>query len=369
MDYVKEQLEKDAEHFIQKYSLQVETENIYTGISKALGNIDSSINDRYKHLKAVETNYKMDTLMSADEKEIAQLELDVEVANFYADLGNNISQWLKEGFLSVGDVSIDMFKTSISNGLNEVADTLYDNIRVATQKTKFKSGVASTLNNMENFDAFRTVMSGEGADAFRSIMGLEKYQEAFEDTRSVLKTGTKWTPYTYRTRGLFSGGKTRTGMMQSSYDYWAQEKFTNYREVDPLEKMLTQYTDPYEFYFETMKNQIQTRIDNSTKDSDEWFAAQSDMFNLMIDNAIKMKEKAEEFNRSMEDMFGKIEETMRMRIAEERETSKGDVYFIDAGATRNSQKMLDDMLAKVQTNDPQARQLIEEFRKKMMGIK
>jgi len=270
--------------------------------------------------------------------------------------------------LSINDIGIDTFKTAISNGLNEGAVGIYDSIRIATQKTKFKTNVASTLNNMEDFDAFRTVMSGEGADAFRSIMGLEKYQEAFTDTRSVLKSGTKWTPYTYRTSG-FGGGRTATGMMQTPYTYWSQENFTNTREVDPLEGMLEQYTDPYEFYFETMKKQIQTRIDNSAKDSDEWFAAQSDMFNLMIDNAVKMKEKAEEFNRSMEDMFGKIEETMRMRIAEERETSKGDVYFIDAGATRNSQKMLDDMLAKVQTNDPAARQLIEEFRKKMMGIK
>jgi hypothetical protein len=319
-----------------------------------------------KYLRAVDTNYEHDTLMSKDKKEIAQAELGVDIANFYSDLSNNIAQWLKEGFLSVGDDSIDRFKTSISNGLNEGAVTLYDSIRVATQKTKFKSGVASTLNNMENFDAFRTVMSGEGADAFRSIMGLEKYQEAFEDTRSVLKTGIKWTPYTYRTSYSDFGRKKTTTSM---YNYWEQEKFTNYREVDPLEKMLNQYTDPYEFYFETMKHQIQTRIDNSVEDSDEWFAAQSDMFNLMIDNAIKMKEKAEEFNRSMENMFGKIEETMRMRIAEERETSKGDVYFVDVGATRNSQKMLDDMLAKVQTNDPQARALIEEFRKKMMGIK
>jgi hypothetical protein len=114
---------------------------------------------------------------------------------------------------------------------------------------------------------------------------------------------------------------------------------------------------------------IQTRISNAEEGSEEWFAAQNDLFNLMIENAERLKEKAENMTRSIEDMLGKIEETMRMRIAEERETSKGDVYFVDVGSTRNSQKMLDDMLEKIQTGDPASRQLIEEFRKKMMGIK
>jgi hypothetical protein len=89
----------------------------------------------------------------------------------------------------------------------------------------------------------------------------------------------------------------------------------------------------------------------------------------MIENAEKLKERAEEMNRSLEDMLGKIEETMRMRIAEERETAKGDVYFVDVGSTRDSQKMLDRMLSAVKTNDPEAMALIEEFRKKMVGIR
>ena len=70
----------------------------------------------------------------------------------------------------------------------------------------------------------------------------------------------------------------------------------------------------------------------------------------------------------MEDMLGKIEETMRMRIAEEKQTTKGDVYFVDVGSTRNSQQMLDRMLASVKSNDPEAMKLIEEFKKKMLGI-
>jgi hypothetical protein len=41
---------------------------------------------------------------------------------------------------------------------------------------------------------------------------------------------------------------------------------------------------------------------------------------------------------------------------------------MDVGSTRNSQAMLDKMLAAIQTNDPKARELVEEFRKKMSGI-
>jgi hypothetical protein len=88
----------------------------------------------------------------------------------------------------------------------------------------------------------------------------------------------------------------------------------------------------------------------------------------MIENAEKMKAKAEEMNRSLEDMFGKIEETMRMRIAEEKQTAKGDVYFLDVGSTRNGQQMLDRMLEAVKSNDPKAMTLIEEYKKKMLGI-
>ncbi|MCK9319818.1 hypothetical protein, partial [Methanoculleus sp.] len=77
---------------------------------------------------------------------------------------------------------------------------------------------------------------------------------------------------------------------------------------------------------------------------------------------------AEEMNRSLEDMLGKIEETMRMRIAEERQTTKGDVYFVDVGATRDTQKMFDRMVAAFKSNDPEAIKAMEELKKKMLGI-
>jgi len=345
MDYVKEQLEKDAENFIKKYSLQVETQNLYKNIGDALKNIDNSVKDRFNYLNAVQTNYNLDTLMSSDEKEIAQAELGVDIANFYLDLSNNINQWLKQGYINVGDSAVNSFSSAISGGLNEGALAFYEQLRQTTQKMGVKGNVFSSIKDMEDFSLFNQVMNMSEMKDMRNILGMQGV-----GTGQMQITGAgEIAGYQYYSDGtkkpLYSAGKISEIM-----DYGAG------------------YDDPYQAWFEFTKQTIMSRIANTQSGSDEWYVAQNDLFNLMIENAERLKQKAEEVNRSIEDMLGKIEETMRMRIAEERETSKGDVYFIDVGATRNSQKMLDDMLAKVQTNDPQARLLIEEFRKKMMGI-
>jgi hypothetical protein len=138
---------------------------------------------------------------------------------------------------------------------------------------------------------------------------------------------------------------------------------------DPLQNLSKEYDDPFQLYFEKQKETILQRIQNSEEKSTNWYAAQNDLFDLLMENAQHLKDKAEATQSKLEDMFDAIEETMRSRVAEERETAKGDFIFVDAGQHRDSRQMLDDMIEAVKTNDPNAQKAIDEFRKKMLNIR
>ena len=301
-----EDLTKEIEFLMAKASLDASIAVTRKSIGNLLNNIDSGIVDTYSELSDKYQNISKDTYMTENEKALSLLENKQGLTEFYADLAGGVSEIIKKGYLQVGDVSVNTFADAISGGFNDVALKLYDNIKLAGNIVGQKSNMLGTIKDMDDFSIYKDVMGSS------EMAGL-------------------------------------SGVMGNSMD-------------------MSGYSDPYDAWFNFNKDVIQTRIGNSEEKSDEWFAAQNDMFNLMIENAVKMKEKAEEANRTMEDMFGKIEETMRMRIAEERQTAKGDVYFVDAGSTRNSQQMLDKMLSAVQSKDPNAMALIEEFKKRMLGI-
>jgi hypothetical protein len=124
----------------------------------------------------------------------------------------------------------------------------------------------------------------------------------------------------------------------------------------------------WDAWYDEELSKIKERLKNTDTSSDKFYQAQTDLFNLMKERADHLKQKAEDASDSMEDMLGRIEETMRARIAEEAKTKKGDVYFVDVGQTRDAQKMLAELMERVKTNDPEALKLLEEFKKKMLGI-
>ena len=125
--------------------------------------------------------------------------------------------------------------------------------------------------------------------------------------------------------------------------------------------------DPYETYYEYQKKTIMDRIKNEKEGSEEWYEAELDLWNLMMENAKYLKEKAEKTTESIEQMLGRIEETAKMRVAEEAKSQKGDIIFFDLGASRDGTKFINSMLKAIKSNDPEAQKLVEEFRKKKLG--
>ncbi len=315
LDYNKEELLaniQDQIEYLQKATeLDVQGISTYNSIIKNIyANTDMAFLDRYRELSNMFVMYnllKNDPNFDKYEKELTKKELDNAVLQYYADLSAGISDMLKAGFILETDSLVTNFVNSVDDGLNLIATDLYTEMRDITKRGTMKSNILSTIRDMEDFDIYNQVINSDAMSALKNAMGSDI---DFSDT-----------------------------------------------------------SDPYQAYFNWNKALIENRIANAEYQNEEWYAAQNDLFTLMIENAEKLKERAEEMNRSLEDMLGKIEETMRMRIAEERETAKGDVYFVDVGSTRDSQKMLDRMLSAVKTNDPEAMALIEEFRKKMVGIR
>jgi hypothetical protein len=277
--------------------------------------------------------------------------------------------------MSVDSSLIDSFGKAISDGLNDVALNIYDKIRVAGEKANFKTNAFSSLKGMEDFGLLEDVLGMEGSENIQNLLGLTpqtEFGKIGEKTRYITKTGQRWRPGRYEDRPGMWGGREYINGGWEEYKYKQKQMIPIYGptgQTDPMGDLKDKYSDPFELYFEVQKENIMTRINNTEKNSDEWFVAQNDLFNLMLENAQHLKDKAEKTQSKMEDMFDKIEETMRMRVAEERETTKGDFIFVDAGAQRDTRQMLDDMIQAVKTNDPSAQKAIEEFRKKMLNIR
>lgn len=125
--------------------------------------------------------------------------------------------------------------------------------------------------------------------------------------------------------------------------------------------------DPYETYYEYQKNSIMERIKKEKEGSEEWYEAELDLWNLMMENAKYLKDKAEKTTETIEQMLGRIEETAKMRVAEEAKSQKGDIVFFDLGASRDGTKFINSMLKAIKSNDPDAQKLVEEFKKKHIG--
>ncbi len=320
-----ENINKEIEKTLVQYQAETNINKNKQAAVDALTSVDNSIKEQYSLLYQSFNNLMNDVYMTYDEKDKAYLEIGESLSKFYLDLANNINSFMDAGLISEDDYLVNNFKYYINRGFNEVALTLYDNIKLAANKANLKGDILTTIKDMNDFSIVNEVLNMPEMKDVRKqlnlIPNIEKYR-----INDML-----FTKENYNLGGNFQ--------------------------------------DPYQMWFDYQKETILNRINNAERESDDWFAAQSDLFNLMIENAQKMKEKAKEAQCKMEDIFNKIEETMKMRVAEERTTQKGDIIFMDVGSSRDAQKMLDKMISAAKTNDPSAIALIEEFKKKMLGIR
>jgi len=340
IDEIRELVEEDIQNIIDNYTQDIKTIKTKQDIRSRIYQFDDAISGRYNDLFLTESAMaQMNTAgyFETNEYELIQKEFTNSVLDFYSDMSTDISNVLKAGFIDEKlNTALKSFVNGIENGLDDSMVTYYEEIMMVGRKMVGRSSVLDRIKDMEDFSIFNEVIQSKEMSSYKKALGILNPGEFYNSPTQEYK------------------------MIGDTMQLVTSEP--NYADFVGSAK------DPYSAWFDFNKQVIQTRISNAEYQSDEWFAAQNDLFNLMIENAEKLKEKAENMTRSIEDMLGKIEETMRMRIAEEKQTTKGDVYFVDVGSTRNSQQMLDRMLASVKSNDPEAMKLIEEFKKKMLGI-
>jgi hypothetical protein len=71
----------------------------------------------------------------------------------------------------------------------------------------------------------------------------------------------------------------------------------------------------------------------------------------------------------MEESLDAIEETLRMRLAEERKSQKGDVYFLDVSKTSNIDvEYIQGLRERIKNNDPEASRLLDELKRRIIGV-
>jgi hypothetical protein len=124
------------------------------------------------------------------------------------------------------------------------------------------------------------------------------------------------------------------------------------------------YTSWYNYALETTK----TKIRNAESGGDDMFNAYNELFSLLAENADHLKQKADATNKKMEDALGAIEDTLKVRLAEERKSLKGDVYFMDSSRYDIDPAQIKSLRDKLKNNDPDAYMLLEEIKRKVTGV-
>ena len=359
------ELTEDMNRYIGDYSLTLETTQIGESTRNLLNNIDSSIGDKFDILTQTYRNLEIGRasgFIDNNEFITAMKETDRDMASFVNGLAGNINQVIKSGYISLNDGYIANFNASVASGNTGDIENSFDAIIKAGNKGRTKEGMLDYFKGDDDFSNMNSVLAGDDMKDIREIMDLSQTEEKYNAF-----VGYKDVEYWQRKAGSGWGESWGESWELKTISYPQYEERT--RLVDPINDLSNTYDSPWELYYETKKATIMNKLNSAEDESAEWFDAQSEFFALMTENMEHAKEKAEKLQDDLNGMFGKIEETMRMRIAEEKETAKGDVYYFDVGETRDSKVMLDKMLEAVKTNDPDAQKLIDAFRKKMMGIK
>jgi len=288
-------------------------------------NIDSRMQQAYSDFQNISFSLingtNLEITMAAEKAKETWISIVNEGITVISGMAEQLNSWLKEGAITKADLNIIDWNAP----LVEINDK-FQQIALQVRKQEFTG---------KSFDIFK------GLTNDTSIGGLTANNQASNILNQILdlkvsKSG----------NNLSTGGIAVKGILDT----------------------INSGTDPFQAWYNFSMESIQNKIANAENGSTEYFAAFNELMQLLTEKTDHAKQAADKAMTGVEELLGKIEETMKLRIAEERKSVRGDAYFIDVGSTRNSEKMLQDLLDKVKTGDPKAMQLIEDFKKKMLGI-
>lgn len=288
------------------------------------------------------------------------------VENINTELTNMVdvyNQLYNSGYYS-RSAGESKFLKPMNNYLNQL-DT-YQTAYISALQNGNQNTINKALKNLENFLSSNSTYFKQLGTSFAEAKKLLNQNNARE---SVLSSISGYDDYEIANTALKN---MRSALGNINYEGFnqmlgAKTGMTSFTNSNMKNWFGVSGEDPYTVYYEWQKKNILQRIENEQEGSDEWYQAELDLWNLMMENAKYLKEKAEKTSQTIEDMLGRIEETAKTRVAEEAKTTKGDIIFFDVGASRDSAKWIDSMIKAIKTNDPKAQELVNEFKKKKIG--
>ena len=274
------------------------------------------------------------------------------IANVYEQLFNS-------GFMDKSSGKNPL--THMTDFMNKLQDAQYAYI------VALESGSTTDIKNAEKeLNKLLTANSSYFKNLSTDLASAQKLLYQSNAKNSVLGSISGYEDYTVANSALKEFNAT-LGKNAMNKLLGSQNGMTEFTDANMSKWFGVSGEDPYETYYEWQKKTILQRIKNEKEGSEEWYAAELDLWNLMNENAKYLKDKAEKTSQTIEEMLGRIEETAKMRVAEEAKSQKGDVIFFDLGASRDGTKFINSMLKAIKSKDPEAKKLIAEFRKKKIG--
>ena len=369
-------MQAEIEHYKANTAFKNTVRGIMEGVNNIFDNVDEKISTKISEnidsilLTITESDFfiKENGYQGYDQlNEEVILPLIQSIGNNFNDMASVYANLTDSGYVS------QAYNDTIQELQNSLMDKLIDfqeQYRIASMAGASEKELQEIVNNaMKTTNGLKGIneLMIELNDEFASAQNL-LYQSNAKN--SILSSISGYDDYSVANTAL-SEFKKEVGtnglktLMGGNIDSFSDENIAKLTGVSAIKGT----EDPYEMYYEWQKKNIKQRIENEEEGSQEWNQAMLDMWNLMKDNADYLKKKAEETKNTIEDMLGKIEETVKTRVAEESKSTKGDFVYIDMGATRKGgEQYARQLLNSIKTDDPEAQKLIKEVAKRM-GVK
>lgn len=270
-----------------------------------------------KKLEYLKTFYREDDLLTGGAQAFADANL--KITEYYGEIAQQISAWVDAGYL----------KKAVEN-ISNLSEGGFNLWKDAVNKAKFKGNMLS------------------------SMKGYSSWKELTPIYDEFVKAG---------------GSNDLMNLKGQKYTTTGNGQMTDFGWIGSSQISLSKgYEDPFTAYFNFMKDQIKTKIDNEASistTSEAYYAAQEELFALMQEKAENLKQKNADAMKALEDLLNGIGETMKLRISEEAKSSKGDVIFMDI---RKTEDMAAEISRLAKSNDPKCAELIATLKKKLTGV-
>lgn len=280
------------------------------------------------------------------------------ITNMATSMSTDLNSMINSGLLNINDTLLKTYIKAIDDGsymANDTIVSIYENIKKSFTKEQFKSGILSTFKDDTNWDIFNKVKN----DKALSSDYIQNYLSGIIGTKTVLdknklKYTNMWGNSFISNNPLGITAETAN----KNYNLYGWKASDVYKQEN---------LDPYQSYFNFEKKRLVTALNNQTEGTPEWAKALNDLFQFITDDAKRTKAKADEASKALNDSLSAIEATMKIRIAEERKSSKGDITYIDIN-NRDSRSLLDDMINRLDTSDPKAIEAINAMKQRLIGV-